>query len=287
MPYRDPWQGGFVRWPRSMREHMISVRPGIDKSILKLADPEVQDTDKEYRLTFTLPEGVQPDDFNVAITGGLVTVKVEVTREKSDASTGRRGWASRSSRTDSVSRSFVLPEGIASSDAIMSRTEEGKVEVTFGKRLGDNNNNVSGMEGKGAGGNDIATAGVDKGIASSASASYLSSLSGGDTVERSKGDEAETDASVSATQQASPSSRTGERRQPRSMFDAMLEEFDEDFGDLSKLMWGDEAFRFPTQEEMAARAEAAREGRARRVKSIRRSRMATDVTEEDGSYVVR
>lgn len=98
----------------------------------KISDPTVvQDTDELYALTFDLPVEVDHDGLEVSVTGRLLTVKACITREEgSGPSASRGGWVMRSSRTDSVSRSFVLPEGISASTATASLSAEGKAEVT-------------------------------------------------------------------------------------------------------------------------------------------------------------
>lgn len=100
---------------------------------LEISDPAVvQDTDDLYALTFDLPAEVDNDGLEVSVSGRLLTVKARVTREQdSSPSSSRGGWVTRSSRTDSVSRSFVLPDGISASTAIASLSADGKAEVSF------------------------------------------------------------------------------------------------------------------------------------------------------------
>lgn len=100
---------------------------------LEISDPAVaQDTDDLYALTFDLPAEVDHDGLEVSVSGRLLTVKARITREEdSGPSASRGGWVTRSSRTDSVSRSFVLPDGISASTATASLSADGKAEVSF------------------------------------------------------------------------------------------------------------------------------------------------------------
>lgn len=89
----------------------------------------MQETDDLYTLAFDLPAGVDHDGLEVSVSGRLLTVKASITREQeADPFTSRGGWVTRSSRVDSVSRSFVLPEGLVESSATASLAE-GKAEV--------------------------------------------------------------------------------------------------------------------------------------------------------------
>lgn len=103
---------------------------------LVISDPTVvEDSADVYRLAFDLPEEVGQDGLEVSVSGRLLTVKARTTREESAGpSASRSGWVTRSSRTDSVSRSFVLPEGLTTSSATASLLSNGKAEVrpTFG-----------------------------------------------------------------------------------------------------------------------------------------------------------
>ncbi|CAN0531919.1 unnamed protein product, partial [Scytosiphon promiscuus] len=88
----------------------------------------VHDTDDHYVLSFVLPPEVDHDGLQVSVSGRLLTVKARMTREE-DLSQSANGWIARSSRTESVSRSFVLPEGVMPSSASTSFGADGKVEV--------------------------------------------------------------------------------------------------------------------------------------------------------------
>ena len=96
-----------------------------------ISDPTVtQDTDDLYALSFDLPADVDHDGLEVSVSRRLLTVKARVTREEDAGPPARRGgWVTRSSRTDSVSRSFVLPEGLSTSSAAASLLSDGKAEV--------------------------------------------------------------------------------------------------------------------------------------------------------------
>lgn len=97
-----------------------------------MRDPAViVDTDDIYTLSFDLPVGVDRDGLDVSVSDRLLTVKALVTQEERPRpSPSRGGWVTRSSRTDSVSRSFVLPEGVIASSASVSLSADGnKAEV--------------------------------------------------------------------------------------------------------------------------------------------------------------
>lgn len=77
---------------------------------------------------------------------------------------------------------------------------------------------------------------------------------------------------------------THQHHQRRSLLAAL----DDEFRDLVKAMWtGDNAVRFPTEEQVAATVERAREERKRRVTALRRATMATHVSENERAYVVK
>lgn len=68
---------------------------------------------------------------------------------------------------------------------------------------------------------------------------------------------------------------------------SLLAALDDEFRDLVKTMWtGDDAVRFPTEEQVAATVERAREERKKRVTALRRATMATSVSENDLAYAV-
>lgn len=69
---------------------------------------------------------------------------------------------------------------------------------------------------------------------------------------------------------------------------SLLVVLDDEFRDLVRAMWtGEEAVRFPTEEQVAATVEKAREERKKMVTAMRRATMATDVSEKESAYIVR
>lgn len=280
---------------------MIFSPPGIGfldtASNLQVRQPEVADTEKDYTLAFEVPSDVDEENgLDVSVSGRLLTVTLKRTIEESSENgrgpRGRRrggviggGWVSRSSHTDTVARSFVLPEGVSTSGVTASRNAgTGKLEVKFNKlaSIGDPIVKTTDVE---TATND--KSGGDKTSGSSASANYLSSLS---PPAASSDEKDETQAGLAITDSPAQSSVTvrDTERAPKTRPMSVFEALDKDFGEFAKLMWGDDnVFASPTAEEMAARVEAARDARAKRVMARRRASMATEVFEKDGSYVVR
>lgn len=69
---------------------------------------------------------------------------------------------------------------------------------------------------------------------------------------------------------------------------SLLAVLDDEFRDLVRAMWtSDDAARFPTEEQVAATVEKAREERKKMVTALRRATMATDVSEKESAYIVR
>lgn len=286
---------------------------------LQLGEPEVTDTEQDYKLTFALPVEVDElNGLNISISGRLLTVRAKATREETTGTDPRRrghggghgggSWFSRSSRTDTVARSFVIPEGVSTSGATThtSGTSEGNtLEVRFKKLVvGDRSidNTVSWADGRVPTGTTtkMSSVGTNETVRiSSASTNYLSSLSSPTTSTATtaaadnkearvpKGTaavpEAAADPDSADAARPAPAKASG-RRKPQSVLEALDQEFEE----FAKLMWGEENVpQFPTQEEMEAKLEAAREARARRVMAMRRATMRTDVSDTDSAYVVR
>lgn len=75
-----------------------------------------------------------------------------------------------------------------------------------------------------------------------------------------------------------------ENQQRRSLLAAL----DDEFREIAKAMWtGDNAVRFPTEEQVAATVERARDERRKRVTALMRATMATHVSENEHAYVVK
>ncbi|CAM9777478.1 unnamed protein product [Ectocarpus fasciculatus] len=323
--------GGGGRRNRGMQRNRRSFGPMIfapsesqPNQHLQVGDPAVvQETDDLYTLAFDLPAGVDHDGLEVSISGRLLTVKASITREQeADPFTSRGGWVTRSSRVDSVSRSFVLPEGLVESSATASLAE-GKAEVKFNKDKsvgGEAASTVAPPVAPPTPGT-AASAG-DTTAAPASSADYLSSLSGRTPSTDTTGSTAAAEPSAAAAPSASspadastaggaaaasiPAAAEPRPSRPASPFEAV----DQEFREFAKAMWGEdvlERLQVPTQEELAEqaamaqeawakreaefaeRAKARREARAKRVLAMRRATMAADIamSEDGSSYVVK
>lgn len=262
---------------------------------LRITDPEVIDTEDSYQLAFSLPNKVEQDGFDVSVSGSLLTVKARVTRETSGNDAGRRGggWVTRSSRTDSVSRSFVLPEGVSSNGVKTTWASDGQVlQVKFIK--GTNPTNIP-LKVTDEIGRDTTMAATSKANTSSSSSTQKDLDTESNTKPMASSRPMATDTEVDAAAPSepttkrpqSPESRPDSERPSRprsSMFNAL----DEEFVELANAFWGQEAPQFPTREEMVSRAEVARKARAKRATAMRRATMAVEVSETtDGSYRFR
>lgn len=263
---------------------------------LRITDPEVIDTEDSYQLAFSLPNKVEQDDFDVSVSGSLLTVNARVTRETSGNDTGRRGggWVTRSSRTDSVSRSFVLPEGVSSSGVKTTWASDGQVlQVKFIKGTNPNNTPLKATDEVGRG--TTTRAATSKADTSSSSSTQRDLAMASNTEPTASSIPTATDSEVDAAAPSEPTTKLPQSPESRpdldrpshsrsSIFDALNEEFVE----LANAFWGQEALQFPTREEMVSRAEVAREARAKRATAMRRATMAVDVSETtDGAYLVR
>lgn len=272
---------------------------------LQVEDPDVAETDTGYTLTFNLPEEVQEDGLDVSVSGRVLTVEVRVARKNkpgdaADASAGRGGWVSHSSRTHSAARSFVLPVGVAASDVTASWVSDGKVEVKLEKTpagsadLGARSKVSIGVAGdmEDAAGVHVhgtkETVGSAGGGADKISSSAVEYLAGLKSAPTEGGIEpGSSPASSSPAQSSSPGSSPPRVERDHRRNRSVLAALDEEFRDLAKAMWCDGSVRFPTEEQVAATVEAAREERARRVTAMKRATMATDVSEKDLSYAVK
>lgn len=283
---------------------------------LRVGDPDVRETSTGYTLIFKLPPDVKGDGLDVSVSGRLLTIEARVTRGGascgSDAEGGATpggggggGWETPFTRTHSAARSFVIPVGV-SNEVTASWVSDGRVEIKLNK-LPSHSSTASadaGVDSTAAVAAAVATSSTaamedwggvaveakDKpSVSSSAAEGYLSSLTensptGGGTVgaEASSSSDLPAEplepAAASTTTAAWPS----RRRRDRSMLAAL----DDEFRDLAKSMWED-AVRFPTEEQVAATVAKARHERAKRVRVMRRAMMATDVSENELSYVVR
>ncbi|CAN0017910.1 unnamed protein product [Ectocarpus sp. 4 AP-2014] len=311
--------GGRGRRNRGMQRYRPSFGPmifapseGQPNQHLQVGDPAVvQETDDLYTLAFHLPAGVDHDGLEVSVSDRLLTVKASITREQeADPFTTRGGWVTRSSRVDSVSRSFVLPEGLVESSATASLAE-GKAEVRFNKNKS--------VRGEAASTSAPPITPSSTGTAASAGDTTAAPASSADARRTPPTDSfgstaaaepsaaaASSSASSPADAASTPAASTEPRpSRPASPFEAV----DQEFREFAKAMWGEdvlERLQVPTKEELAEqaamareawakreaefeeRARAAREARAERVLAMRRAMMAADISlSEDGSsYVV-
>ncbi|CAN0132485.1 unnamed protein product [Ectocarpus sp. 8 AP-2014] len=312
--------GGGGRRNRGMQRYRPSFGPmifapseGQPNQHLQVGDPAViLETDDLYTLAFDLPAGVDHDGLEVSVSDRLLTVKASITREQeSDPFTTRGGWVTRSSRVDSVSRSFVLPEGLVESSATASLAE-GMAEVKFNKDKSVRSEAAS----TAAPPVTPSTTGTAGSVGDTTAAPASSADAGRTPPTDSTGSTAAAEPSAAAVSSSAsspadaastPAASTEPRpSRPASPFEAV----DQEFRELAKAMWGEdvlERLQVPTQEELAEqaamareawakreaefeeRARAAKEARAKRVLAMRRATMAADISlsEDESSYVVR
>lgn len=146
--------GGFGSWPPPgavFRGGPVVFGPpdakfqGSPASTTQLGEPVVtSDTSNEYKLRFALPPDIDDDGLDVSVSGRFLTVKAKMTREEDPEAGGRSrafggGWVSRSTRTDTMSRQFVLPEGVSTSGVSATWRVDGTVEIKFNKLGSDGN----------------------------------------------------------------------------------------------------------------------------------------------------
>lgn len=276
-------------------------RPG-----LQIGNPEIADNVDSYQLTFDLPTEVDQSCFDASVSGSLLTVKVRVTRDTSEGDDIRliEGWViKRSSRTDSASRSFLLPDDVSSSSVETAWLSDGRVQVKFIKDITHYNIPDDGSAAVSQSAVMPTTVGSktrsDKTIPSFVSAHYLSSLSEPSSVPppttnrdawASKLEQPMAKASSPQPRDAaSPSSAINHQPPPirPSLFDTMEQELDEFTKAFEKKFV---LRRLPRWEEMAERAaEAAMEAKARRIAALRRAMMDVKISESEGgeSYLVK
>lgn len=318
MRYQSPWDlaansgsrmqpsgGGSPKgWPGYTLGPMTFSLPGLLQDCpLQVEDPDVAETDTGYTLTFNLPEEVREDGLDISVSGRVLTVEVRVARkdklgDAADASAGRGGWVSHSSRTHSAARSFVLPVGVAASDVTASWVSDGKVEVKLEKTpagtadvgarskvsigVAEDMEDAAGVRVHGTKETVGSAVGADK--ISSSAMEYLSGLKSAPT---EGGIEPGSFPASSPAESSSPGSSPPRVERDHRRNRSVLAALDDEFRDLAKAMWCDGSVRFPTEEQVAATVEAAREERARRVTAMKRATMATDVSEKDQSYAVK
>ncbi|CAN0373955.1 unnamed protein product [Pylaiella littoralis] len=315
-PRRDTRSGPMILAPANLLQGPhAQLQRQPQRQHLEISDPTVaKDTDDLYALTFDLPADVDHDGLEVVVTGRLLTVKARITREEdSGPSASRGGWVMRSSRTDSVSRSFVLPEGISTSTATASLSANSRAEVSFfskGKAAGDEGTpDSSSPTATAAPSTTDSAAPVEKATtdAYTSSADYLASLFRVKPLEATDaadaaaadGESTTTDGDAPAAAVGAPTADAAAAERPRTRPESPFEALDQEFRELAKAMWGEEVvenLRAPTQEELAEKAAAAKEAwakreaetaervqarmeaRAKRLAAMRRATMAADVS---------
>eukprot|EP00752_Nemacystus_decipiens_P005348 g4849.t1 len=237
-----------------------------------ISDPTVsRDTDGLYTLTFDLPADVDHDGLEVSVSERLLTVKARVTREEEAGPSARRGrWVTRSSRTDSVSRSFVLPEGLSTSSAAASLLPDGKAEVKFAKDQAVSGAAATATTSSKAG----STVPVNKPPSSPAvsaetgtppaAAATAPNTAAGEPATAGSDASAAADTPAASSTTAAPAA---EAERPASLPESPFDVLDQEFREFAKAMWGEEvleSFQAPTQEELAEKAAAAKEAWAKR-----------------------
>ena len=287
MRYQSPWdlatnsanrkrQTDDAGWSstserRSPFETLPFSLPGIFHNSVRIGDPVVCETRTRYTLTFNMPAEVKHEDLDVSISGRILTLEARVTREmEADerSPTSRVGWVKRSCSTHSCARSFVLPNGMFSHDVNAHWAADGTFKIVLEKGDVD-------------AGNSHVQTGTAPGLADAAAVPV-----------KRKDDNKMTPSSVaddylSRLTAASPPCRSRLNPWAELTGSSLLPTLDDDFRNFGKNVFNHYGLRFPTEDQVAATVAKAREERARRVTAIKRSTMATDVSESKLSYVVR
>jgi HSP20 family protein len=130
---RDPFFGlrGLTGMSELFDDLLNGRMPGI-----RFATPprewtprvDIQETDKEYVLTASLP-GVKKDDVKVSVEEGVLTIAGERREEKEDKG---KTWLRQESVYGSFQRSFVLPAGMHPEEVKASH-KDGQLIVTLRK----------------------------------------------------------------------------------------------------------------------------------------------------------
>eukprot|EP00903_Cladosiphon_okamuranus_P005716 g5675.t1 len=263
----------------------------LEESPLRILDPHVRETEDGYTLTFNLPTAVTEDGLDLSVSGRLLTLEARVTSENIHKvqEGGRKGSVITRSKTQThaAARSFILPDDV-SNEVTASWVADGDVEVRLVKVGSDvatrayfpasgrsSYGQFSSMEDSGGIPVENRRKEPKPSILPSAAEEYLSSLKS-------------LLSSVGLDLAASESSSTRAAREQNQQRRSLLAVLDDEFRDTAKAMWtGDNAVRFPTEEQVAATVERAREERRKRVTALRRATMATNVSENEQAYVVK
>lgn len=281
MQYKSPWDLAANSASRSRAQTDVSSKfmsgggscleslpyslPGIFDNSIRIGDPEVSETRAGYTLTFKLPAEVKEDDLHVSISGRILTMEARVTREMEMDSESQGGigddWVGRSHSTHSCARSFVLPSGVSANDVKARWVGDGSLDIMIEKGL---------------------PAAVRTGLPAAVPV---------ECKDEKVTPTSAVDDYLSRLKNVSPrgGNRSNARLDPWAELTGgnLLPTLDDDFRNFGKNVFNHYGLRFPTEEQVAATVAKAREERARRVTAIKRATMATDVSENELSYIVR
>lgn len=280
MQYKSPWDlaansasrrtqtdvsSRFMSGGGSCLESLPFSLPGIFDNSIRIGDPEVSETPAGYTLTFKLPAEVREDDLHVSISGRILTMEARVTREMEMDSESQGGigddWVGRSHSTHSCARSFVLPSGVSANDVKARWVGDGSLDVMIEKCLPA-----------------AVRTGLPAAVPVECQDEKLTPTSAVDDY-------------LSRLQNVNPrgNNRSSARLDPWAELTGgnLLPTLDDDFRNFGKNVFNHYGLKFPTEEQVAATVAKAREERARKVTAIKRATMATDVSENELSYIVR
>ncbi len=123
----DAVRGGFWRSP--VGRSASDLEPYWRRGAQALSPAvDVAETDKQYELTAELP-GLQPDQVEVKLANGVLTIKGEKKEEKEEK---QEGYYLSERRFGSFQRSFAVPEGI-DSDKIQAEFKNGVLKIVMPK----------------------------------------------------------------------------------------------------------------------------------------------------------
>lgn len=102
---------------------------GMTGRMLKVPAVNITADEKEYQVALAAP-GLKKDDFNVDMTGNMVTISSE--KEESKEDTDKR-YTRKEYSYSSFSRSFTLPEDV-NRDKIEARYEDGVLTLVLPRK---------------------------------------------------------------------------------------------------------------------------------------------------------
>jgi len=137
----QPW-GNLDRLQRElsqMFEHPASQNPEDAVSASDWSPAvDVKEEDKQFLISADLP-GVNPDDIEVHMENGLLTISGERKSEKKDE---REGYKRVERMRGTFFRRFNLPDS-ADADAISAKSNHGVLEITIPKRAAEKSRRIS------------------------------------------------------------------------------------------------------------------------------------------------